>query len=217
MWLCIDGRDDAGCLLAVHDIGQLNEQVVVLHRDTTAFIDGESWRFLVFLSWDGKLMAVTNGGRKCWCCDDVTILRPLHHVVEHVRWGSFLRSMKADRRVGDVVHGACRVTNAFKKQLSDDIARCMVRVVGQRAMARHFTEIWSNFLHEARFVRAAEQRELLLQKAKEGTFDISITRFFLDRHAFQQRLRLAWEHTFQLLFATLYVCMYVCSRCRFFA
>ena len=82
--------------------------MVVLQRDTTVFIDGESWRFVVFLSRDGKLMAVTNSGGKCWTSDDVTILRPLEHVLEHVRWGSFLRSIKADCQVGDVVHRACR-------------------------------------------------------------------------------------------------------------
>ena len=71
----MDWPDDAGYLRAVDDIGQLNEQVVVLHRDTTVFIDGESWRFVVFLSGDGKLLAVTNGGGKCWCCDNVTQLK----------------------------------------------------------------------------------------------------------------------------------------------
>ena len=152
----MDGLDDVGCLLAVDDIGQLNEQVVVLHRDTTIFIDGESWRFVVFLSADAKLIAVTNGGQKCWCCDDVTILRPLDHVPEHGRLGSFLRSIKADRRVQDVVHGACHVTNAFKKRLSDDIARWLVGVVGQHAMARGFHEIWVDQLHEARSIPDAE-------------------------------------------------------------
>ena len=138
MWWCMDGPDDAGCLLAIDDIAKLNEQVVALQRDTTVFIDGESWRFVVFLSGDGKLMAVTNGGGKCWCCDDVTILVPLDHVLVNVRWGSFLRTIKTYRRVGDVVHGACRVTNTFKKRLCDDIARWLVGVVGQRAMAREF-------------------------------------------------------------------------------
>ena len=85
MWWCMDGPDDAGCLLAIDDIGKLNEQVVALQRDTTVFIDGESWRFVVFLSGDGKLMAVTNGGGKCWCRDDVTILVPLDHVLANVR------------------------------------------------------------------------------------------------------------------------------------
>ena len=68
-----------------------------LQRDTTIFIDGESWRFVVYLFGDGKLMAVTNSGGKCWCCDDVTILLPLDHVLEHLRWDSFLRSIGADR------------------------------------------------------------------------------------------------------------------------
>ena len=163
----MDVPDDAGCLLAVDDMGQLNEQVVVLQRDITVLIDGESWPFVVFLSGNGKLMAVTNGGGKCWCCDDVTILRPLDYVLEHGRWGSFLRSIKVDRRVGDEVHVACRVTNAFKKRLSDDNARWLVGVVGQRAMAREFHEIWAYLLYEARSIPAAERKDLLPQKAKE--------------------------------------------------
>ena len=115
---CMDRAEDAGCLLAVDNIGQPNEQVVVFHRDTTIFIGGDFWRLLVFLLGDGTLMAVTNGGRKGWCCNDVTFLCPLDHVLEHVPRGSFLRSIKADGRVGDVVHGACRLTNVFKKRLS---------------------------------------------------------------------------------------------------
>ena len=137
----MDWPDDAGCLLAIDDIGKLNEQVVPLLRDTTVFIDGESLWFVVFLSGDGKLMAVTNGGGKCCYSDDVTILVPLDHVLANVRWGSFLRTIKTDRRAGDVVHGACRVTNAFKKRFADDIARWLVGVVGQRSMAREFHEI----------------------------------------------------------------------------
>ena len=84
MWWCMEGRNDGGCLLGVDDIGQLNEQVVLLQRDTIVFIDGESCRFMVFLSGDGKLMAVTNGAESCWCCDHGTILRPLEHVLEPV-------------------------------------------------------------------------------------------------------------------------------------
>ena len=208
MWWCMDGPDDAGCLLAIDDIAKLNEQVVALQRDTTVFIDGESWRFVVFLSGDGKLMAVTNGGGKCWCCDDVTILVPLDHVLPNVRWGSFLRTIKTDRQVGDVVHGACRVTNAFKKRLSDDIARWLVGVVRQRAMAREFHEIWADLLHEARSFPAAERRELLPRKAKEGTFDISTARLFWDRPTFQERLISALQTHFPTIVCK-GVCMYV--------
>ena len=172
------------------------------------FIDGESWRFVVFLSRDGKLMAVTNGGGKCWCCDDVTILVPLDHVLAIVRWGSFLRTIKTDRRVGDVVHGACRVTNAFKKRLCDDIARWLVGLVGQRAMAREVREIWAELLHEARSIPAAEPKELLPRKAKEGTFDISTARLFWDRPTFQHRLISALRTHFPTI-ACNGVCMYV--------
>ena len=208
MWWCMDGPDDAGCLLAIDDIGKLNEQVVALQRDTTVFIDGESSRFAVFLSGDGKLMAVTNGGGKCWCCDDVTILVPLDHVLANVCWGSFLRTIKTDRRVGVVVHGACRVTNAFKKRLSDDIARWLVGVVGQRAMAREFHEIWAELLHEARSIPAAERKELLPRKAKEGTFDINTARLFWDRPRLQQRLISALQTHFPTIVCN-GVCMYV--------
>ena len=215
MWWCMDWPDDAECLLAIDDIGKLNEQVVALQRDTTVFIDGESWRFVVFLSGDGKLMAVTNGGGKCWCCDDVTILVPSDHVLANVRWGSFLRTIKTDRRAGDVVHGACRVTNAFKKRFSDDIARWLVGVVGQRAMAREFHEIWADLLHEPRSIPAAERKELLPRKAKEGTFDISTAQLFWDRPTFQQRLISALQTHFPTIVCNGF--MYVCSSCCFFA
>ena len=94
----MDGQDDAGCLLVMDDIGQLNEQVDVLQADTIFFIDGESWRFVVFLPGDVKLMALMNGGGNCWRCDDVTILCPSDPVLEHFRWGSFMR---ASRRTVD--------------------------------------------------------------------------------------------------------------------
>ena len=211
---CMDGPDDAGCLLTIDDIGKLNEQVVALQRDTTVFIDGESWRFVVFLSGDGKSLAITNGGGKCWCCDDVTILVPLDHVLANVRWGSFLRTIKTDHRVGDVVHGACRVTNAFKKRLSDDIARWLVGVVGQRAMAREFHEIWADLLHEARSIPAAERKELLPRKAKEGTFDISTARLFLGPTHISTTAYLSPPNP--LSNYCLQRCMYVCSSCCFF-
>ena len=214
MWWCIDGADDAGCLLAVDDIGQLNEQVVALQRYTTVFIDGESWRFMVFLSGDGKLMAVTNGGDKYWCCDDVTILRPFDHVLEHVRLGSFLRTIKADRRVEDVVHGACRMTNAFKKRLSDDIAHWLVGIVGQRAMAREFHEIWAALLHEAHSILAVERKDLPPRKAKEGMFDISTARLFLEPTQISPTAHVSPPNALSNYY--LQRCMYACSRCRFF-
>ena len=79
MWWCMDGPTDAGCLLAVDDRGQFNEQVDVLQRDTTSFIDGESWGFVVFLSWDGKAMAVSNGGGKC--CVVTLLLFYVHRTI----------------------------------------------------------------------------------------------------------------------------------------
>ena len=99
MWWCMDWPADARCLLGVDHIGRLKEQEVVLERDTTTVIDGKSRRSVVFLTGEGKLMGATNGGGKCWCCGDVTILHPLDHVLEHEheRRGSFWRSIKANR------------------------------------------------------------------------------------------------------------------------
>ena len=110
--------------------------------------------------------------------------------------------------LGDVVHGACRVTNAFKKRLSDDIARWLVGVVGQRAMAREFHEIWAELLHEARSIPAAERKVILPRKAKEGTFDISTARLFWDRPRLQQRLISALQTHFPTIVCN-GVCMYV--------
>ena len=76
MW-CMDGPNDAGCLLPIDGIRQVSEDVVVL---SIVFIDGESWRFVVFL-YDDKFLAVTNSQGNCWCCDNVTILSLLDHVI----------------------------------------------------------------------------------------------------------------------------------------
>ena len=86
--------------------------------------------------------------------------------------------------MGDVVHGASRVTNTSKKRLSDDIARWLVEEVGKRAMAREFHEICAGLFHEARSTLAAERNDLLPRKATEGTFDISWAGLFWDRPAF---------------------------------
>ena len=64
IWWCMHGPYDAGCLLPLDDIGQMNEQVIALQRDTTMLIDGEWVRFVSFLPGDGHLMAVTNGRGK---------------------------------------------------------------------------------------------------------------------------------------------------------
>ena len=93
--------------------------------------------------------------------------------------------------VGDVVHGACGVTNTVKKRLFIDIALWLVGVVGQRAIAREFHESCADLLYKARSIPAAERKDLLLRKGKEGAFDNSTTQLFWERLAFQQRLTLA--------------------------
>ena len=75
--------------------------------------------------------------------------------------------------MGDVVDWACCVTNAFKKRFSDDIARWLVGVVGQRAVPCEFHEICVDVLYETRSSPLAERKDILPQKAKEGMFDIS--------------------------------------------
>ena len=40
---CWDGPNDACCLLPLDNIGHINEQVVVLHRDTTVLIASDSF------------------------------------------------------------------------------------------------------------------------------------------------------------------------------
>ena len=69
-------------------------------------------------------------------------------------------------------------------------------------------KFWAELLHEARSIPAAERKELLPRKAKEGTFDISTARLFWDRPRLQQRLFSALQTHFPTIVCN-GVCMYV--------
>ena len=80
--------------------------------------------------------------------------------------------------MGHPVRGACRVTKAFREPLFDDVARWLGGLVGQRAMAPAFHEIWAKLLHEVRSIPAAERNDLLPQEAKEGSLTLARLDFF---------------------------------------
>ena len=63
---------------------------------------------------------------------------------KQIQWGAFLRSVCI--QIGDYAHAGCRVTNAFKKRLTETITTLTVGVVGVRRIASEFADIWSTLL-----------------------------------------------------------------------
>ena len=63
---------------------------------------------------DGKGMAASNHsrGRKCWLCrNKVETMNPDPHIHDVLRYGAFLPTIPADRRIGDHVHATARISN----------------------------------------------------------------------------------------------------------
>ena len=80
-----------------------------------------------------NLNVTKGGGGECWwACPDATGLVPIEGTVNKIQWGAFLRSVCI--RIGDYAHAGCRVTNAFKKRLTEPISTLTVGVVGVRRM-----------------------------------------------------------------------------------
>ena len=79
-------------------------------------------------------------------------------------------------RIGDYAHAGCRVTNAFKKRLTDSITTLTVGVVGVRRIATDFADLWSTLLADVKHVAPADR--LFQRTTKAGQFDISTSMLF---------------------------------------
>ena len=116
----MDGRDDGKWLQALDEDAGLNAQILHLQESCTFCVKNETKNFQCKLTGDGKLMMVpTGGGGVWWGCPDATGLVPIAGTVNKIQWGAFLRSLCI--RIGDYAHAGCRVTNAFKKRLTETI------------------------------------------------------------------------------------------------
>ena len=126
----MDGPDDAAWLQALDEDAGLNAQIIHLQETRTFRVKNETKKFQCKVPGDGKLMMVTNGGAGGgrWGCPDATGLVLIDGMVNKIQWGAFLRSVCI--RIGDYTHTGCRVTNAFKKRLTEDSTTLTVTVVG---------------------------------------------------------------------------------------
>lgn len=69
---------------------------------------------------DGKGMAASNHarGRKCWLCQNkVEDMNPNPYIHGVLRYGAFLPTIPADRRIGDHVHATARIANIILGRL----------------------------------------------------------------------------------------------------
>ena len=108
-------------------------------------------------------------------CPDATGFLPVEGTVNKIQCGSFLRSVCI--RIGDYAHAGCRVTNAFKKRLTETITTSTVGVVGVRRIASDFAEIWSTLFADVKHVAPADR---LSQRTTEaGQLDIGTSMLFL--------------------------------------
>ena len=107
MWVCMDGRDDTAWLKALDEDAGLNAQIIDLQENCAFRVNNEWRKFQCKLTRDGKLIMVTNGGRKCWWgCHDASGLVPIEDTVNKIQWGVFVRSVCI--RIGDYAHAGCR-------------------------------------------------------------------------------------------------------------
>jgi hypothetical protein len=89
-------------------------------------------------------------------------------------------------RIGDYAHAGCRVTNAFKKRLTETITTLTVGVVGVRRIASEFADIWSTLLADVKHVAPADR--LFQKTTKAGQFDISTSMLFLTDPKYHVRI-----------------------------
>ena len=110
----------------------------------------------------------------CWICDcsvhDLANLKPRDSVARHVRYGGFLPSIPRERRVGDFVHGACRVTNAIVKRLM----HC-IQVPG---LARKVNDILLAIMQDSK--NLPKEQRVHPKVAKTCTLDLTAARVFLE-------------------------------------
>ena len=197
IWWALDGPDDAPCLRAIDVTCGLHEQIVALEQEDI-IINGIRARIRCFLTGDGKAMRAMNHGdgdkQSCPCCNDPHSLQPSDMVMDVVRWGAFLRCIPVYRRVGDFVHGQCRVANAFWKRLRAMVATWAVGVPGSRAGLQALHQIFVDLKNEAQAIPPSER--LAPRRTKEGTLDISTARLFWDASHFHQRCVLVLKEHF---------------------
>ena len=129
-------------------------------------------------------MMVMNGGGKCWWgCLDATGSVPIEGMVNKIELGAFLRS--GCIRIGDYAHADCRVTNAFKKRLTESIATLTLGVVGVWRIASEFANILSTLLADVKHVAPADRFFQRTTKARQ--FDISTSILFLTAPKYHVR------------------------------
>ena len=89
-------------------------------------------------------------------------------------------------RIGDYAHARCRVTNAFKKRLTETLTTLTVGVFGVRRIASEFAHIWSTLLADVKHVAPADR--LFQNTTKAGQFDISTSMLFLTDPKYHVRI-----------------------------
>ena len=189
MWWALDGPDDGGCLRAMDETCNLNDQLVALEEEDIV-IQGQRAKFWGFLTGDGKLMRCTNQGsgegESCWSCDTPDSLVPSDEVLDNVRWGAFLRRVPVVRRVGDAcAHGQCRVCNMFIIRLREQVIAWCPRGSGL-AGKRRLREMWAELSHRAASIPPSER--LAPRRTPEGAVDISTARLFWEADDLQKQV-----------------------------
>ena len=89
-------------------------------------------------------------------------------------------------RIGDYAHAGCRVTNGFKKRLTETITTMTVGVVRVRRIARALANIWSALLADVKHVAPTDR--LLRRTIKAGQFEISTSMSFLTDPKYHVRI-----------------------------
>ena len=109
---------------------------------------------------------------------------PIEGTVNKIQWGAFLRSVCI--RIGDYAHAGCRVTNAFKKRLTETITTLTVGVVGVRRIASEFADVWSTLLADVKDVPPDDR--LFQKTTKVGQFNIGTSMLFLTDPKYHVRI-----------------------------
>ena len=117
-------------------------------------------------------------------CPDATGLVPIEATLNIIQLGAFLQSVCI--RIGDYAHATCRVTNAFKKRLTQTITTLTVGVVGVRLIASEFADTWSNLLADVKHLAPADR--LFQKTTKAGQFDISTSMLLLTHPKYHVRI-----------------------------
>ena len=89
-------------------------------------------------------------------------------------------------RIGDYAHAGCRLTNAFRKRLTQTFATLTVGVVGVRRIGSDFADFWSALLADVKHVAPADR--LFQRTTKAGQFDISTSMLFLTDTKYHVRI-----------------------------